>query len=246
MPGYFEDAESELEEEPRSDTEVTLGTGALVTIVLALLALCGLCFGLGYWMGHRASGRGQAVATPLLSHTAAPDEEPLQGSGSIPKPSAVAQVPTAPPAQASDGAQPQAPGANPANPEAGTAREGQSVPPPFEGTPAAPAQPQPGVRSAMPSAPGSAQTASAGTAPSVHPALPSANQLMVQVAAVSHQEDATVLINALRQHGYAASAQRDPSDGLIHVRIGPFATRDDANRMARRLLDDGYNAMVQP
>jgi cell division septation protein DedD len=96
----------------------------------------------------------------------------------------------------------------------------------------------------MPSAPGSAPTA--GTASNVHPALPTANQLMVQVAAVSHQEDATVLINALRQHGYAASAQRDPSDSLIHVRVGPFTTREQANQMAKRLLDDGYNAMVQP
>jgi cell division septation protein DedD len=30
------------------------------------------------------------------------------------------------------------------------------------------------------------------------------------------------------------------------VRIGPFATRDEANRMCTRLLDDGYNAIVQP
>jgi DedD protein len=69
---------------------------------------------------------------------------------------------------------------------------------------------------------------------------------MVQVAAVSHAEDAGVLVGALRKHGYAASAQREPSDGLIHVRIGPFATHDEAYRMSARLLDDGYNAIVQP
>jgi cell division septation protein DedD len=98
----------------------------------------------------------------------------------------------------------------------------------------------------MSSTPGAAQTAGASSAQTVHSALPSANELMVQVAAVSHQEDASVLVNALRQRGYSASAQQDPSDGLIHVRIGPFKTREEANRMARRLLDDGYNAMVQP
>lgn len=69
---------------------------------------------------------------------------------------------------------------------------------------------------------------------------------MVQVAAVSHEEDADVLVNALRKRGYAVSSQRQATDGLIHVRIGPFATREEATRMARRLLDDGYNAMVQP
>ncbi len=68
---------------------------------------------------------------------------------------------------------------------------------------------------------------------------------MVQVAAVSHAEDAGVLVGALRKRGYAASAQREPSDGLIHVRIGPFATHDEAYRMCARLLDDGYNAIVQ-
>jgi cell division septation protein DedD len=69
---------------------------------------------------------------------------------------------------------------------------------------------------------------------------------MVQVAAVSHQEDADVLVGALRKRGYAVTARREPSDGLIHVRIGPFATHDEASRICARLLDDGYNAIVQP
>jgi len=30
------------------------------------------------------------------------------------------------------------------------------------------------------------------------------------------------------------------------VRIGPFATHEEASRMYARLLGDGYNAMVQP
>ena len=69
---------------------------------------------------------------------------------------------------------------------------------------------------------------------------------MVQVAAVSHDEDADVLVGALRKRGYNVSSQREPSDSMIHVRVGPFATRDEATKMARKLLDDGYNAVVQP
>jgi cell division septation protein DedD len=69
---------------------------------------------------------------------------------------------------------------------------------------------------------------------------------MVQVAAVSHEEDANVLVGALRRRGYAVTARREPADGLIHVRIGPFASREEANRWATRLLDDGYNAIIQP
>ena len=55
-----------------------------------------------------------------------------------------------------------------------------------------------------------------------------------------------MLANALRKRGYAVTAQREPSDGLIHVRIGPFSSRDEANRMCMKLLNDGYNAMIQP
>ncbi|MGC9158818.1 MAG: SPOR domain-containing protein [Terracidiphilus sp.] len=70
--------------------------------------------------------------------------------------------------------------------------------------------------------------------------------LMVQIAAVSQTEDARVLVDALRQRGYTVTARRDPADGLIHVRMGPFHSRAAANAMSRKLLDDGYNAIVQP
>ncbi len=54
-----------------------------------------------------------------------------------------------------------------------------------------------------------------------------------------------MLVGALRKHGYAVSARRDPADSLIHVRIGPFSNRDEANRWRMKLLNDGYNAMIQ-
>jgi len=69
---------------------------------------------------------------------------------------------------------------------------------------------------------------------------------MVQIAAVSHEEDADVLMTALHQRGYAVSRRRDPVDNLIHVQVGPFATQNEAIGMRQRLLNDGYNAVVQP
>jgi cell division septation protein DedD len=68
---------------------------------------------------------------------------------------------------------------------------------------------------------------------------------MVQIAAVSHLDDAEVLVNALRKHGYAVTARREVSDNLIHVQTGPFTNRNDANAMRQKLLNDGYNASVQ-
>jgi cell division septation protein DedD len=69
---------------------------------------------------------------------------------------------------------------------------------------------------------------------------------MVQIAAVSQQEDADVLVNALRKRGYAVTARREAADNLIHVRIGPFTSRDEANRWRQKLTSDGYNAIIQP
>jgi DedD protein len=69
---------------------------------------------------------------------------------------------------------------------------------------------------------------------------------MVQIAAVSHPEDADVLVSALRKKGYAVSVRRDPMDTLMHVHVGPFATHIDAAAMRQKLLNDGYNAIVQP
>lgn len=108
-------------------------------------------------------------------------------------------------------------------------------------------------------------TNTAPAEPVTHPALPqqtspgkatpaavnnsratASQPLMVQIAIVSHQEDADVLVGALRKHGYTANAQRDLSDDMLHVRIGPFTSRDDANTLRQKLLNDGFNAVVQP
>lgn len=85
--------------------------------------------------------------------------------------------------------------------------------------------------------------ASGSTGP---PATAPALVLMVQIAAVSHQEDADVLVDALRKRGYAVTTRRDPADSLIHVRVGPFSDRSEANAARQKLLNDGYNALVQP
>ena len=68
---------------------------------------------------------------------------------------------------------------------------------------------------------------------------------MVQIAAISKQEDADVLVAALRKRGYSAVVRNDPKDNLLHVQIGPFATRDEARAMRAKLLADGYNAILK-
>jgi DedD protein len=90
------------------------------------------------------------------------------------------------------------------------------------------------------------QPASPASALHVRPALSQVQGWMVQIAAVSHVEDAEVLVNALKKRGYAVMVRRDIADTLLHVQTGPFANRNDANTMRQKLLSDGYNAIVQP
>lgn len=68
---------------------------------------------------------------------------------------------------------------------------------------------------------------------------------MVQIAAVSRPQDADVLVSALRKLGYSASVRSETNDPLLHVQIGPFATRDAAKVMRAKLLSDGYNAILK-
>jgi cell division septation protein DedD len=69
---------------------------------------------------------------------------------------------------------------------------------------------------------------------------------MVQIATVSHQEDADVLVSALQRRGYAVTVRRDPADKMFHVQVGPFTSPGDANASRQKLINDGYNAVVQP
>lgn len=69
---------------------------------------------------------------------------------------------------------------------------------------------------------------------------------MVQVAAVSKQEDADILVNALRKKQYPVFVVPSvPGDSLFHVQVGPFSDSKDAEAMRSRLAGDGYNAIVK-
>lgn len=108
----------------------------------------------------------------------------------------------------------------------------------------------PGTSSAQ-----SAAAASQYQAPNTNPVANSSSDsssgqpmspVMVQIATVSSHEDADVLVSALRNRGYAVSLSQDEGDGKFHVRVGPFASVSEANTMRQKLLNDGYNAVVQP
>lgn len=225
----------------RRDTELTLGAGAVFGLALGVLLLCGLCFGAGFAVGYRGSARPGAAHAP----TAAPDQEPLQGSAAIPKPSAAETVPAPPLLPVDAGAAP-AVGAPPGETVAVNPNGAQPGAAPNGTAPGAAGNDSAQVRPALPGGSNATYAAQGAPASGAHTALPAQTQWMVQVAEVANATDAQALTLALRQRGYAVTPQRDPADGLVHVRIGPFSSRDLANRWRDRLLGDGYNAVVQP
>jgi cell division protein FtsN len=51
-------------------------------------------------------------------------------------------------------------------------------------------------------------------------------------------------MNALRVKGYAPSAFLE-ADKLIHVQLGPYSNRHDADLMRQRLVADGYSPIIK-
>jgi DedD protein len=71
------------------------------------------------------------------------------------------------------------------------------------------------------------------------------NNYFVQVAAVSKQEDADALVDALKKKQYAAFAANTPADKLFHVQVGPFSDIKDAEGARGQLVKDGYNPILK-
>jgi len=88
------------------------------------------------------------------------------------------------------------------------------------------------------------QPSAAGT-PDSTTTLPTGGYF-VQVAAVSKQEDADSLVDALKKKEYPAFvAAQSTSDKLFRVQIGPFQDIKDAEAMRTRLIGDGYSPIVK-
>jgi DedD protein len=220
------------EEIPKHERELTLSTGSILGIFLGLVVLCGGFFGFGYNMGRKSAPTPLSLSDVNNANT----EAALPGAYSTTKPNPGSPVSSSEPSPAPVPAPRPHRTPPPVDTDATTTEKTEAPKP----TPApthtalAPA-PAPIVRPA-PVAPSS-------LSPVAGP--PSAGSFMVQVAAVSHKEDADLLVGALRGRGYAVSARPATGDTFIHVQIGPFHSKQEADAMRQRLLTDGYNAIVK-
>ncbi len=218
----------------RGERELTLSTGSILGIFFGLVLLCGVCFGVGYNMGRKS------LPTPLALNDI-PSDTAASDAGGAAKPSPGSPLNDMPAAQPAPAAVAPAPVEKPK--PAPIVRK----PPPVEAdadTPAA-STPAPSRTAESTSSPTVKTVSPSALLPGTGSASPGTGSIMVQVAAVSHPEDAELLVGALRARGYAVTARPGASDGFIHVQVGPFSSKPAAEAMRQRLLADGYNAILK-
>ena len=206
-----------------ADREISLGAPAILGIFFALVLVCAVFFGFGYTMGRKSAQAANA-------DTVAANADTSSNGSAKPAAGSLASQPAAQPAADSSAApvvvQPEpASGASATQPtpskNAATAADGMIVgdkPPTSNQQPATSNQP---------------------------PAISPSGTIMVQIAAVSSQDVADILLASLRKKGYSVSVRHEPQDKLLHIQIGPFANRKDAEAMQQRVLADGFNAIVK-
>ena len=209
----------------QQDTEVTLGTGRLLALFFGLVVICALFFSVGFSLGRKSA--------PVAATSSAPVPAPLPTTHGV--------KPTSMKSDAKNDC------ATPDNCPATDAKTNstsdeltfyKSVEEKDAKTQLE--QPAPNPPTVF------SQTRSTETkAPELPKTAPLGSGYMVQVAAVTKQEDADALVAALRKKQYPVFAATLPTDKLYHVQVGPFADAKQADEMKVKLVGDGYNPIVK-
>ncbi len=234
------------------DTEITLGLGRLLGLFFLLAALCGVFFSIGYSLG-KSTAREQALNdAPTQVLAASPPATDAPGS-SEEKPSAAVAAKSDTALQTQD----QAPAPNPqsnltfykAVQQNGTA----SPPAANDNSPAVTPKASAGSEVVETNAPPATTQASEptghGTVPPAGHSAPvtGPGTIVVQIAALSREDDAVSLAGALRKKNYNVIVVNNPAtnDKFYHVQVGPFATMAEADAMKAKLIAEGYNPIVK-
>ncbi len=228
---YIEDDDLELDSAER---EISLNPSTVLGIFFLLALICAIFFGFGYSMGKRSA----APVAPAAATGSEGDSSDLKAtSGAKPAPGQ-SDKDDLTPADAAAAETPSEKAADAPKRPAVVVSASVSASSP-ESTP------QPRLQHAV--AKSSTPAPMPQLTPGTHAVVGAAagQPALVQIAAVSHQEDADILVNALKRKGYTVAVRHEPQDKLLHIQLGPYATRKDADAMKQRLIADGYNALVK-
>jgi DedD protein len=214
----------------QQDTEITLGTGRMLAIFFSLVLVCAFFFSIGFSLGRRTS---MAVGSTLLSVPANTVVRPMgpKNNGGTPA------------AQSGDFSFYKAVGEKNAD-AALTPADSKSKDATAGASSSSSSSPS---SSSLSSGDASTKTAGdAGNAAASAAAVPGSGTYYVQVAAVTRQEDADSLVEALKKKQYpGVAASNNSGDKFYHVQVGPYGDLKEAEAMKARLVGDGYNPIVK-
>ncbi|HVM94191.1 MAG TPA: SPOR domain-containing protein [Terriglobales bacterium] len=203
----------------QQDTEITLGTGRMLALFFTFVLVCAVFFAIGFSLGRKTSA----------------------STGSLPGTSSAAPATVVRPSVAKDGSQQSAqqPVAQPS--DFSFYKSVSSKTTDAELKPADVQQPTTEAAKNDPPKNDPPKTASTSL-----PSTPAGGGYFVQVAAVTRQEDAEALVDALKKKQYPAFAANNPAtDKFFHVQVGPYGDLKDAESMRARLIADGYNPILK-
>ena len=203
------------------DTEVTLGTGRLLALFFGLVVICALFFSVGFSLGRKA--------TPAAASSTAPAPVPIAATSGE-KPTALRDT-KAEPAKANSTSDELTFYKAVEEKDAKAQLEQPAPNPPTVFS--SKASDKPVEKAAEIKAPEIGKPATLGAG------------YMVQVAAVTKQEDAEALVAALRKKQYPVFSSTVATDKLFHVQVGPFSDPKQADEMKSKLVGDGYNPIVK-
>ena len=208
----------------QQDTEITIGTGRMLAIFFVFVLVCAFFFAIGFSLGRRTAmaGAGNLAVAPAGSPAAIvrPSAAKTEAPPATPQPGDFSFYKAVGEKTADIGITSQETAAQPAQ--------------------SAAASPIPEA------APKTATDAASATPAPSSPSTTTTGGYYVQVAAVSRQEDAEALVEALKKKQYPAfTANNAADDKFYHVQVGPYADVKDAEAMRARLIGDGYNPIVK-
>ncbi|MFY9562570.1 MAG: SPOR domain-containing protein [Terriglobales bacterium] len=198
------------------DTEITLGTGRMLALFFALVVICAGFFAIGFSLGRKATVVGSGNVLAAQSGTPSTVVRPSAGKNTSPPPTPSSGDFSFYKAVEQKNADTKlTPPDSQAQPTASTAS-----------TPSNPSEPAK-----------TDENSAAAPAPT--------NAYYVQVAAVTRQEDADALVEALKKKQYPAFSNNSSGDKYFRVQVGPYADIKDAEIMRGRLIADGYNPILK-
>ena len=201
------------------DTEITLGTGRMLALFFGLVLVCAFFFAIGFSLGRKTTLAG--VGSLLSAPNGAPS--------TIVRPSAAKN-------DAHETPQP--------TPQSGDFSFYKAVGEKNADAALTPSDSK--TQTAVSTAVAPSPEASPKDATEAGAAAPATGGYYVQVAAVSRQEDAEALVEALKKKQYPAFIVSNPlADKFHHVQVGPYSELKDAEAMRNRLVGDGYNPIVK-